>query len=557
MNPKVIIDNDTTNNQLPRIDDARLDSASSDELKDIIHDLVTRMANYEETIAYLTRKLYGRSKESSAVIEGQLSLFNEAEVEGASETEEPDTEELLGDRINRKKGKKKRGTHDDILGNIPEEKVVIRLKGENRKCDWCGNEMDVLGEKYVREELHIVPAKLKRVKIYQEVLICNHCKQESDEPVIAAPLAPAPLIQDSLASASSVAWIITEKYMKHVPFYRLEQQLKQDGVKLHRGTMAKWLIRVVDDYLEPLYQQLIREQLKRDILHADETTCQVLKEPGRKATSKSYIWLYTTGDDGKPPIVIYDYHPTRAHTVPSNYLKDWHGYLHTDCYDGYNALEKHLTRCACWAHLRRYWYDAIPAELQKPVEKGTADKDQIGPAATGFLYCDKLFRVEMELKDLPAKERFQKRLEKELPVIDKFFGWVKTLDPIGGSKLEKAVNYSKNHETNLRNYLKDGRLSLSNNKAERTAKTYVMGRKGFLFHDTTAGAHASCVLYSLVETARANNLNVYTYIWFTLQALSGNKKQLENIAQYLPWTEFIQDRCHISKAGTNEEEEYD
>lgn len=527
-------------------------------VNEYLDEVLAKMANYEETIAYLSRKLYGRSKEDP-IIPGQLSIFNEIEVEAekAADEREPDIDDLLSGRKKEKKAKKQRGTRKDMFGPLPEEKVVLRLTGDNRKCDYCGNEMEVLGEKYIREELHIVPAKLTRVKIYQEVLICKNCKKEYDDTVIAAPAAPEPLIPNSYVSPSTIAWIITEHFMKHVPLYRLEQQLKQDGVTLHRGTMAKWLITAVTMYFDPLYQQLILEQRKRDILHADETPCQVLKEPGRKATQKSYIWMYTTGDDGLPPILIYDYHPSRAHTIPAEYLKDWHGYLHTDCYDGYNALEGHLTRCACWAHLRRYWYDAIPSEIQKDVAKGTVGKEQIGPASTGFLYCEKLFDLEKRYKDLSPEKRFEKRLQYELPVIERFFKWVKTLDPLGGSKLETAVKYTLNHEETLKNYLKDGRLNISNNRAERAAKTYVMGRKAFLFHDTVAGAHASSVLYSLVETARANNLNVYKYIFFTLQAVSGYKKQLGNIDQYLPWTEYIQSRCHISVTGTNEEEEYD
>lgn len=344
--------------------------------------------------------------------------------------------------------------------------------------------------------------------------------------------------------------------MKHVPLYRLEQQLMQDGVRLRRGTMANWIIKVTEQFLKPLYEAMIREQLLRDLLHADETLCQVLKEPGRKATQKSYIWLFTTGDDGLPPIIIYTYHPSRAHTVPAGYLKGFEGYLQTDCYDGYNALEGQVIRCTCWAHLRRYWYDAIPSEVQKAVGKGNIDKKKPGPAVTGFLYCDKLFELEKKFKDLTPDERKAKRLDEELPIIDKFFKWVKGLQPLGGSKLATAVTYTLNNEQSFRNYLKDGRISLSNNRAERGAKTYVMGRKNFLFHDTVAGADASVMLYSIIETARANNLNVYQYIWFTLSAVSGYNTQLGNIENYLPWTDFIQDRCHISIAGTNEEEDY-
>ena len=206
--------------------------------------------------------------------------------------------------------------------------------------------------------------------------------------------------------------------------------------------------------------------------------------------------------------------------------------------------------------MRRYWFDAISTDLQKKIKKGEVDQDNPGPAIVGFLYCDKLFEYEKKYKNLSPDDRMAERLKTELPLIKKFFEWVKTLNPLGGSKLETAVTYTLNNEETLKNYLKDGRCSLSNNFAERTAKTYVMGRKNFLFHDTQAGATSSAILFSLVETARANNLNVYKYIWFVLSAVSGYKKQLANIAEYLPWTEFIQSRCHISVVGTNEEEDY-
>lgn len=557
LEPKVVIDNNGSENTFPDIIEAALAKADDDEMVDLIHQLVTVYTNQQETIEYLTRKLYGRSKETLP-FKGQFTLFNEIEAEYDPNESEPDLEDILPEKKEKGNGKKtkKRSTHDEMLEGIPTEKVVITLKGEDRICEWCGNEMEVLGEKYVREELHIVPAKIKRVQIYQETLICKHCK-EDDAPVIVAPKTPDPLFDKSMAAPSSVSWIITEKFMKHVPTYRLEQQLKQAGVRLRRSTMSKWLIKVTDNYLEGLYDLMVDEQLKRNYLHADETPCQVLKEPDRAPTQKSYIWLYATGDDGLPPILIYDYNPSRSHTVPGEYLKDYHGYLHTDCYDGYNALEEHLTRCTCWAHLRRYWFDAISTDLQKQIKKGDIDQDNPGSAVIGFLYCDKLFEYEKKYKDLSPDERKAERLKTELPIINKFFAWVKTLKPLGGSKLEKAVTYSLNNEATFRNYLKDGHCSLSNNFAERCAKTYVMGRKNFLFHDTQAGAKSSIILYSLVETARANNLNVYRYIWLVLTALSGYKKQLANIADYLPWTEFIQSRCHISVVGTNEEEDYE
>ena len=249
MEPKVVIEQSGANISVPHIDEESLEKASAGELISLIkqhtlliEQLLVKSANYEETIAYLTRKLYGRSKETSP-IPGQYSLFNEAETEQDPSEADPDLDTLLsGKKGKEEKKSKKRGTRDESLGNLPIEKVVLKLKGDDRKCDWCGNEMEVLGEKFGREELHIVPAKLTRVKIYQEVLICRHCKDESDAPVIVAPATLKPFIEHSLASPSSVSWIIIEKYMKHVPFYRLEKQLEQEGVKLKRSVMANWVI---------------------------------------------------------------------------------------------------------------------------------------------------------------------------------------------------------------------------------------------------------------------------------------------------------------------------
>ena len=457
MEPKVIIDNTGSEKAFPDIIEAVLAKTDDTDMVDLINQIVAIHANQQETIEYLTRKLYGRSRETLP-FKGQFTIFNDIEAEYDSNEPEPDLKDILPEQKEKGKGKtqKKRGTHDEMLKGIPTEKVLLKLEGADRICEWCGNEMEVLGEKYVREELHIVPAKIKRVQIYQETLICKRCKDEDDAPVIVAPAAPEPLFEKSMASPSSVAWIITEKFMKHVPTYRLEQQLKQSGVRLRRSTMSKWLIKVTDSYLESLYDLMVAEQLLRNFLHADETPCQVLKEPDRAATQKSYIWLYATGNDGLPPILIYDYHPSRAHTVPGEYLKDFHGYLHTDCYDGYNALEDHLTRCTCWAHLRRYWFDAISTDLQKQIKKGEVDQDNPGPAVIGFLYCDKLFEYEKKYKDLSPDERKAERLKTELPIINKFFEWVKTLKPLGGSKLEKAVNYTINNEASFKNYLKDG-----------------------------------------------------------------------------------------------------
>ena len=279
----------------------------------------------------------------------------------------------------------------------------------------------------------------------------------------------------------------------------------------------------------PIIDFLRRQLLSRDILHVDETPVQVLKEEGRKPQSKSYMWLYRTGKDGKAPIILFDYQPSRSGEHAAAYLKDFKGYVHSDGYSGYNKL-KEITRCGCRAHLRRKFVEALPP--------GKATGGERSAAETGRAYCDRLFAIEDDLRDLSAEERDKQRLEREKPVLDAFWSWLETVNPLRGSKLAKAVVYAQNQKPFMENYLLDGRLSLSNNAAENAIRPFVTGRKNWLFADTPKGAVASAAVYSLVESARANGLEVFSY----LQELLANMTQWDHTDEYLedlmPWSEF-------------------
>jgi hypothetical protein len=277
-----------------------------------------------------------------------------------------------------------------------------------------------------------------------------------------------------------------------------------------------------------------------------------LKEPGKAAETKSYIWLIVTGHDGLPPIVTYHYSPTRAHTTAEELLGDFVGFFHTDKYDGYNCLEDHIIRCLCWAHGRRKWYEAITSDIRNRDRSKLAITD-LTPAETGYLYCEKLFEIEHKLKDLPPEEKKASRLEKEKPVLKSFWAWLETLKPLGGSKLEKAVTYYKDCREGFENYLKDGRCSLSNNLAENNARPYVVGRKNFLFHNSVDGAKASAIIYSIVLTAKANNLDVRKYVEILLQRMPDYKNEPEGIRKLLPWSPEIQTECHRTEIGKSPE----
>jgi hypothetical protein len=219
-----------------------------------------------------------------------------------------------------------------------------------------------------------------------------------------------------------------------MPLYRQEKEWEQLGLALSRATMANWIIRCSKDWLMPVVKRLRQELLKRDIIHCDETLVQILKEQGKKPQSKSYMWLYHTGSDGDPPMVLYDYKPSRSAKNPADYLKGFHGYLHTDGFAGYEKVED-VIRCGCWAHLRRYFVEAIPDKKAAGASPTTAE--------VGRDYCNKLFEIEKELAPLDPDKRKAERLRLEKPVLEAFWCWLDALTPLKGSRLGKAVTYAQ------------------------------------------------------------------------------------------------------------------
>lgn len=499
------------------------------QLLEQTRELNQNVANLTETIEYLKRKLFGKSREK-AEDPNQLNFFNEAEVTADETSPEPSVEEVKGYQRERKPKSSRKDSYD----GLPAREVLCELSRKDRICPLCGEQMEVVGKKFVREELEIIPAKVQLVRYYQEVAACPKCKKEDDEFVTVAAETPTPLMKHSPASYSSVAWVMYQKYAMALTFYRMEQDWLQKGVKLYRQTMARWVIYCALHYLKPVFDRLHEYLLERDILHADEVPCQVLKEPGRKAEAKSYMWIYLTGNDGGPGIVLYDYHPGRKGEYAKEFLKGFRGYVHCDGYSGYNTPED-IERVGCYAHLRRKFYDAIPV-------KEKADSRKL-PAEVGVEYCDRLFELERLYKNKSAEERKALRLKEEKPIVDNLYRWVNGLHPVRGSKLATAVTYAKNQRANLENYFKDGRLELSNSAAERKAKSYVIGRKNFLFHDTVEGAEASAIVYSMVETAKANNLNIYRYLELLLMYMPDYIDEPEGIEDMMPWSEFMQKNC--------------
>jgi len=283
---------------------------------------------------------------------------------------------------------------------------------------------------------------------------------------------------------------------------------------------------------------------------SDETTWQVNREPGKKASSKSYIWIHRSGSCEGPPIILYEYTRTRSGEHAKEFLEGFHGFHVSDAYVGYEKVAG-ITRCLCYSHLRRYYLDAIPLDSGKKEIPGSG-------GAIGRAYCDKLFRLERKWKELSPTDRKKNRLIYSVPVLEAFFAWAETTST-QQENLRKAFNYTLNHKKYFTNFLLDGRIPLSNNLSELAVKPVAINRKNSLFSDSVEGAVASAIIFSIINTATANHLDAYKYLEYIFRQLPNlNFMQDDSILdEYLPWSEKVQLECRMqnSKTETIEKDE--
>lgn len=488
----------------------------------------------EEQLRLLQQKRFSFSSEKTNP--DQLELFNEVENEANPDLPEPTLESVTYQRR-----RKVRGQRELMLENLPVETIDYRLSSEEQVCSCCGGNLHEMSTQ-VRQELKYIPAELKVVKHIQHIYSCRHCEREEIEtPVVTAPM-PKPVHSGSLASPSLMAHIMNQKYVDALPLYRQEKQFSRLGVPLSRQTLANWMIHGAIRWLSPVYDRMHQLLLEKDILNADESTLQVLHEPSRAATSKSYLWLYRTGKEG-PPIILYDYQETRSGKNAGKFLSGFKGYLQVDGYAGYHKVPN-VKLVGCMAHARRKFDEALKA---LPTSKRTTSG---ATAMEGLQYCNQLYRIEHDLKELSPAERYEKRLERSKPVLNAFLSWLKIQQQkvLPKSALGQAITYCLNQWDKLVAFLEDGRLEIDNNRSERSIKPFVIGRKNWLFSNTPRGARASAIIYSIVETAKENGLNPYYYLRFLFERLPNidltDKSALDKV---LPWSTTLPIVCRDFK----------
>jgi transposase len=498
---------------------------------EVIASLKQRIELLEEALRLSKIKRFAPSSEQS----GQMSLFDDAEVEAtvefdAATDEAVDEVEAIEDRVASEATEtdqtKPKPGRKPFADNLPRVQIYITLSDEEK-----AGAISVFFSK-VKEELDIIPAQVRVLEYMQEKAVFPEPTQDEMQRRIIAAAMPKHPVPGAMGSIEMMSYVLTCKYCDGLPLYRLENILARYGGEFSRATLANWVIALARP-LQPLINLIRDHQLAGDLIMADETRVQVLKEPGRPATSDKFMWVTLGGPPGQPS-VLFEYDPSRSQEVPLRLLDGFHGYLQTDGYAGYNAvcLINNITQLGCWDHARRKFKDAQDAQ-PKP-KNGKPHKASKADHLLGLI--NTLYMIERQIKTLSAAEKFQQRCKRSLPVLNKIKAYLDDnrhkvpKDGLTG----KAMTYLSNQWDKLMVYCSNGELNISNILAENAIRPFVMGRKAWLFSDTPKGAQASAIHYSLIETAKANGLEPYAYLTQVLKAIP-YADTVEKIEALLPW----------------------
>ena len=489
----------------------------------IIAEQAKRIALLEETVRLQQQKRFGRSSEKSP---DQQEMFNEAELVDAaeqllSEQESGSTPaEKTAAPVNKKPGRK------PLPAGLPRIRIEHDVPDEEKCCP-CGCQRTLIGED-TSEQLDIIPAKVQVIVNVRKKYACKACEGE----IKTAALPPQPIPKSS-ASPGLLAHIAISKFQDALPLYRQEAILQRSGIELGRNTLASWMIKS-GELIQPLINLLEDRLLSYPVMHCDETSVQVLKEPGKEPTSQSYMWVRVGGPPTQP-IRLFHYAGSRSGSVACDLMAGFKGYLQTDDYGGYNrvAADNGITQLGCWAHARRKFIEA---------QKAGGTHKKAGKADMAISFIRKLYALEKHIAEQPPNEKYQARQEQAKPILEQLRAWLdKTLhSTLPKGLLGKALAYLDKNWDKLTVYLEDGRLNIDNNPAENAIRPFVVGRKNWLFSATVSGAKASANLYGLIETAKANNVELYSYLRYIFKELP-RAQTVEQIEKLLPWNVELQD----------------
>ena len=494
---------------------------AEDRWRNKYHNLEQRYEVLEERHRLLLFKRFARSSEQEPA--GQQHLF--AEAEETAEVVEPDETEST--TVTVPAHERKKAGRKAIDPQHPRIEVLHDISDEDKQCG-CGDELVRIGEE-TREILQVVPEQMWVERHVYPKYGCHTCEGSGDEdrPAVRIARREATILPRSIASTALVAFILVNKFVDHLPFYRQEKRFARIGIDISRQDMSNWTITVARA-IKPLIERFVLRIRGGPFMQMDETPLQVLNEPGRANTTKSYMWI-ARGGPPEAPIVVYHYSPTRGSDYPRSLLADFEGHLQADAYRVYRMLAEEIgfILVGCWAHARRKFHEAAQASKKA------------GAAQEGMKHIRRLYEIERQLRgeDLSPEEFVDKRREKVLPVLDEFSSWLKKKEKtvVPSSLLGKAVAYTINEWDALSRYLDRAEISPDNNAAENSVRPFVVGRRNWLFSGAPRGAEASCAIYSLIETAKHNGLDPFAYLNYVF-------KKAPHIHDAEGWDELLPSR---------------
>lgn len=506
----------------------------NDKLSGEIQELNKKMEVLIEQITLANKNRFGRTSEkmmdTSQIcfmeVDGTIVFFNEAEAVSDLDAEEPDTLESKPDRKPKTVGKKEadiKGLPVNVINHYMTEEELTAEFGEN---GWK-QLPDAISKRY-----RFIPAKVEidehHVGVYAS---------KKDGRILKADH-PKALLHGSLVSPTIAAAIMNGKYVNAVPLYRLEQEFSRYGLTITRQNMANWMIRLGESYLAVLYDYLHQKLYDYHVIQADETPVLVNRDE-RSAGSKSYMWVYRSGHlYEEKQIVLYDYHKTRNSSHPREFLRDYSGICVTDGYQVYHTIEKEhedLRIAGCWVHARRKFDEALAV-----IPKAHQNKSD---AFLVIKQIQAIYREEGKLSQLSSEERLMQRQLVIKPLVDALFVYLKKMEPTvpASGQLRKAYTYILNQEKYLRVFLEDGEVPIDNNASERAIRGFCIGKKNWQMIDTINGAHSSAIIYSIVETAKANNLKPYDYFVYLLEEIPKHMDDEDRsfLEDLLPWSQKL------------------
>ena len=515
-------------------------------MQDQISQLNTNMERLIEQIADANNKRYGRSSEKLETISGQMELeliFNEAEaLTKTLYVVEPAEEDVIQPRHRKSKGKR-----EADLKDLPVE-VISHTLSEEKLRDVFGTD----GWKQLPDEIY------KRVRVQPAVYTVEEhhvaVYAGKDNQTIIKVDRPKDLLRNSLLTPSLAASIMNAKYVNGLPLYRISQEFLRNDIHISRQVMANWMIQCADRYLGILYDRLHKEMYRFHVLQADETPVMVTKD-GRPANSKSYMWIYRTGKSyTDTPVILYEYQRTRKSDHPEEFLKDFKGIMVCDGYSAYRKLDRKnpdIIFAGCWSHARRRFTEALKA-LPKTAQKNakeTVDYEAVSRIAA-------IYHLDNQMEGQPAKVRKMYRQANIRPLVEAFFAWAKEIqskNQLSRGKTLDGINYCINQEASLKAFLEDGDIPMDNNATESALRSFCLHKHTWKLIDSLDGANASAIIYSITETAKANNLNPFRYLEYVLTVLKDHQDDRDYgfIDDILPWSEKLPEICRNKAKTTN------